>query len=247
MSGPAALRARGRASRDAFELEFDLEAHAGRPLAIIGPNGAGKSTVLLALAGVHPLSHGRITLGDRVLTDVDADIDVPPEHRRVGIVFQGYALFQHLTVRENVAFGPRAQGKGREAAGVLADEWLERVGLSEFHSRLPGTLSGGQAQRVALARALAAEPEVLLLDEPLSALYVEIRDEVRADLARYVREFEGVTVIVAHDHDDVAELADDVLVLERGVVVQRGTLEQLAGAPATDFVRRFSGGEGAAR
>jgi molybdate transport system ATP-binding protein len=196
---------------------------------------------------VHPLEAGRITVGDRVLTDVAAGIDLAPEHRRVGIVFQGYALFMHLTVRENIAFGPRAQGRGRDVAASLADEWMERVGLSEFAARLPGTLSGGQAQRVALARALAAEPEVLLLDEPLSALDIEIRDEVRADLARYVREFAGITVVVAHDRDDVAALADEVLVLERGAVAQRGTLPVLTTAPANEFVRRFSGGQAHSR
>ncbi len=247
MSEPLTVRAQMLARRDAFELELGLEVEAGHPLAIIGPNGAGKSTALLALAGVHPLHAGRITVGDRVLTDVEAGIEVPPEHRRVGIVFQGYALFQHLTVRENVAFGPRAQGRGRDVAGALADSWIERVGLSEFAGRLPGALSGGQAQRVALARALAAEPEVLLLDEPLSALDIEIRDEVRADLARYVRQFAGVTIVVAHDRDDVAALADHVVVLERGGVAQHGTLAELSAAPATEFVRRFSGGIGEPR
>jgi len=237
---PLALSAQGRAHRGAFELELALEVEAGHPLAIIGPNGAGKSTALLTLAGVHPLDAGRIATRDRVLTDVALGVDLPPERRRVGIVFQGYALFPHLTVRENIAFGPRAQGRGREVAARLADEWMQRVGLTALAARHPGALSGGQAQRVALARALAAEPEVLLLDEPLSALDVEGRDEVRSELARHVREFAGITVLVAHDRDDVAALADTVTVLEHGHVVQRGTLAALAAAPANEFVRRFA-------
>jgi len=224
-------------------LELALEVAAGHPLAIIGPNGAGKSTALLTLAGVHPLDSGRIAAGDRVLTDVAAGIDLAPERRRVGIVFQGYALFEHLTVRENIAFGPRAQGRGREVVARLAEQWMERVGLTALAARHPGALSGGQAQRVALARALAAEPEVLLLDEPLSALDVEGRDELRAELARHVREFTGVTVLVAHDRNDIAALADEVVVLEHGRVVQRGTLAELAAAPVTEFVRRFTDGE----
>lgn len=239
--GPAlTLSAYGRCHRGAFELELACEVEAGHPLAIIGPNGAGKSTALLALAGVQALDAGRIVAGHRVLTDVAAGIDLPPEQRRVGIVFQGYALFAHLTVRENIAFGPRAQGRGREVAARLADEWMERVGLSELAARHPGALSGGQAQRVALARALAAEPEVLLLDEPLSALDVESRDEVRAELATHVRAFAGVTVLVAHDRDDVAAVADQVLVLEQGRCVQSASLSQLTAAPATEFVRRFT-------
>jgi len=237
---PLALSAHGRAHRGAFELDLALEVEAGHPLAIIGPNGAGKSTALLALAGVLALDEGRIAVADRVLTDTASGIDLPPEKRRVGIMFQSYALFAHLTVRENIAFGPRAQGRGRQGAARLADEWMERVGLSALAARHPGALSGGQAQRVALARALAAEPDVLLLDEPLSALDVESRDEVRAELAQHVRAFAGVTVIVAHDRDDVAALADTVIVLEHGQVVQRGTLAALATAPATEFVRRFT-------
>ncbi len=242
MSQQLSLHAHGRVQRGAFTLDLALDVEAGRPLALIGSNGAGKSTALLALAGVRPLESGRIVVGDRVLTDVDEAVDLAPEHRRVGLVFQGYALFPHLTVRENIAFGPRVQGRGREASARAAEQWMHRVGLSALADRRPGALSGGQAQRVALARALAADPEVLLLDEPLSALDVEGRDEVRADLVEHLRAFTGITVLVAHDRADVAALSDQVVVLEKGGIVQRGTLAELTAAPATAFVHRFTRG-----
>jgi molybdate transport system ATP-binding protein len=236
----AGLVAEALVQRGAFELELDLRVGPAHPLALIGPNGAGKSTALLALAGVLPIARGTIALGDRMLAHAATGLDLPASARGIGFVFQHSALFSHLTVRENIAFGPRAQAKPRHEIARLVEHWIERVGLGALVDRYPAELSGGQAQRVALARALAAEPGVLLLDEPLSALDVESRDEVRADLAQHVRNFAGMTVVVAHDRDDVAALADDVLVLEHGRVVQRGTLAQLAAEPATDFVQRFT-------
>lgn len=216
-----------------------FRAAAGRPLAVVGPNGAGKSSLVSALAGVTPADQGRIRLGARTLLDTAAGVVVPAEGRRIGVVFQDLLLFPHLDVRDNVAFGARAAGSTRPEAREAAQAWLERFGIGELARRRPAELSGGQAQRVALARSLAAEPEALLLDEPLSALDVEVRDELRADLAGWLRGFAGPVVVVTHDADDLLALADDVLVLERGVVTQRGTPAQLEAAPATPYVRRL--------
>jgi molybdate transport system ATP-binding protein len=218
--------------RPDFPIEAELEVVAGRPLALVGPNGAGKTTVLHALAG-HLGVGGSIHLDDRDLTNL------PPELRRVGVVFQDFLLFPHLTVAENVAYGIRMRGARRAQARAAALPWLERFNLVELAARFPHELSGGQAQRVALARALAAEPAALLLDEPMAALDVELRVEVRAELAGRLRDFAGPTVIVTHSAADVAALAADVVVLERGAVTQRGTWEQLQAAPATPYVARL--------
>ena len=204
----------------------------GHPLAIIGPNGAGKSSVLAAIAGLLPLTAGTVRIGGR---PVDG---LAPERRRIGLVFQDYVLFPHLSVLDNVAFATRMRG-ARGAARAAAEPWLDRYGLTPLADRRPGELSGGQAQRVALARALAAEPDVLLLDEPMSALDVEVRAEMRAELATHVREFGGATVLVTHSPADAAALADSALVLESGRVTQRGTLSELRATPATPYVERM--------
>jgi molybdate transport system ATP-binding protein len=224
-------------SRDAFDVRARFDVPDGRVLGIVGPNGAGKSSVLAAIAGLVDAS-GTIRLGER---DLGA---VPAERRGIGLVFQDFLLFPHLSVRDNVAFAARVRDgdlvRGWTAARAKADPWLSRFELTELALRHPDALSGGQAQRVALARALAAEPAVLLLDEPMASLDVEIRDDVRADLARHLREFGGPAIVVTHDREDAAALADEVLVLERGRVVQRGTLAELAAAPATGWVERFA-------
>lgn len=228
-----ALHVDVRVARGDQQIAAAFDVVPGHPLAVIGPNGAGKSTVLAAIAGLVPLEAGRVRIGDRA---VDAE---PPEARRIGVVFQDYVLFPHLDVRDNVAFAARMQGGSRTAARAAAEPWLDRYGLAPLADRLPGELSGGQAQRVALARALAAEPEVLLLDEPMSALDVEVRAEMRAELATHVREFGGATVLVTHSPADAAALTDSVLVLEAGRVTQRGTLDDLRAAPATPYVQRM--------
>ncbi|MGB3911067.1 MAG: ATP-binding cassette domain-containing protein [Pseudolysinimonas sp.] len=220
--------------REAFDVRAAFEVPAGRVLGIVGPNGAGKSSVLAAIAGLVDAT-GAIRLGD---TDLHARL---ADRRGIGLVFQDFLLFPHLTVRDNVAFAARVSGGGRAAARAKADPWLTRFDLTELAQRHPNALSGGQAQRVALARALAAEPAVLLLDEPMASLDVEIRDAVRADLTRHLREFGGPAVVVTHDREDVAALCDEVLVLERGAVVQHGALAELAAAPATPWVARFTG------
>ncbi len=213
-------------------VSLDLTVAPGRTLALLGPNGAGKSTVLQALAGLVDYT-GTVTLGDRVLDGLE------PEHRRIGYVFQDYLLFPHLTVLENVAFGPRSQGVGTAAARATAAEWLDRLGVADLGARRPPQLSGGQQQRVALARALASSPELLLLDEPLSALDVEVRDDVRSELAQHVRDWGGLTIVVTHSLEDVAALASDVIVLEKGRATQRGTVRSIVSSPATPWVERL--------
>jgi molybdate transport system ATP-binding protein len=229
MSLDAALRV----TRGSFALELDVTADRGRTLALVGPNGAGKSTALGAIAGLFD-NAGTIRVGDRSLDGV------PVEQRRIGYVFQDYLLFPHLTVLENVAFGPRSRGSGRAAARETAGLWLDRLALSDFAARRPAELSGGQAQRVALARALAADPEVLLLDEPLAALDAELRPDVRAELAAHLADWGGITIVVTHGLEDVAALAHEVIVVERGVATQRGSLAELTAAPATAYVARLT-------
>jgi molybdate transport system ATP-binding protein len=232
MTSPSALDAALHTTRGPFILDVALAVPAGRTLALLGPNGAGKSTAIAALAGLAPTT-GHVRLADRDLTGL------PPERRRVGVVFQDYLLFPHLSVLENVAFGARASGTGRAAARGAAGEWLERFGVGGLAARHPRDLSGGQAQRVAVARALASEPELLLMDEPLAALDVEVREEVRDELAQHLREWGGTSIVVTHSMDDVAALASDVVVLEHGSAVQRGTVREVVRAPATPWIERL--------
>jgi molybdate transport system ATP-binding protein len=232
------LHAELAVTRGTFDLELILDVVPGRTLALVGPNGAGKSTAIGAIAGIVP-SHGLVTLAGRRIDNL------PVENRRVGYVFQDYLLFPHLTILDNVAFGPRVTRVPRSDARAAAGEWLERFGMSELASRRPAQLSGGQAQRVALARALAASPDLLLLDEPLAALDVEVRDDVRAELAGHLRDWGGLTIVVTHSRDDVVALADDVVVLENGAVTQRAPVSELFETPATEFIRRLVlGGRG---
>ncbi len=230
------LRARVVRSRAAFTLDVDVRIGDGEVVAVLGPNGAGKTTLLRALAGLDPLSAGRVVLGERVLEDVAQQTRLAGADRGVGFVFADGRLFPHLSVRENVAFGPRSGGASRSAARLRAEVWLRRLGLTELADRRPGQLSGGQAQRAALARALATEPELLLLDEPLAALDPAGRDDVRLDLRDRMRAFAGPVLIVTHQLLDALVLADRVLVLEAGRVVQDATPVALTRRPLTPFV-----------
>jgi molybdate transport system ATP-binding protein len=210
-------------------------------VALLGPNGAGKTTVLRALAGLLPLAEGRVALDGQVLEDTARHLRVAAERRPVGMVFQDYLLFPHLSVLENVAFGLRSRGVRRAAARRAAGAWLERMGLSSAADARPGTLSGGQRQRVALARALATDPRMLLLDEPLSALDVSIRAEVRRDLRRHLRDFSGVNLLVTHDPLEAIALADRLIVVERGRVVQAGTPAEVTEHPRSRYVADLVG------
>ncbi|MFD4430907.1 ABC transporter ATP-binding protein, partial [Nocardia sp. NPDC058497] len=192
------LNAEIRITRESFELDIAIEVAPGEVVALLGPNGAGKTTALRALAGLTPLNEGRIVLDDHVW-DAPPDRFVPAERREVGVVFQDYLLFAHMSAQENVAFGLRARGQHRTAAREQAARWLERVGLGTHLHAKPRALSGGQGQRVALARALATDPRLLLLDEPLAALDAGTRLQVRAELAHHLADYPGHTVLVTHD------------------------------------------------
>jgi len=231
-----ALAAHLIAERAGFRLDVDFSCAPGEVVALLGRNGAGKSTALAALAGLLPLSGGRLALGELVLDDPGSRRFVDASQRPIGVVFQDYLLFPHMSVLANVAFGLRARGRSRADAQRIAVQWLERVGLADRAGARPAALSGGMAQRVALARALASEPELLLLDEPLAALDAEIRDSVRSDLAARLREHAGCAVLVTHDPVDAEVLADRILVLDHGRLVQEGTVEQLRRAPASAYV-----------
>ncbi|MGW0613823.1 ABC transporter ATP-binding protein [Streptomyces sp. NPDC002788] len=221
--------------RGSFRLDVALTAAPGEVVALLGPNGAGKTTALRALAGLVPLSAGHLRLDG---TGLDG---TPPEARPVGVVFQDYLLFPHLTALDNVAFGPRCRGAGKAEARAQAAEWLDRMGLADHAGAKPRRLSGGQAQRVALARALATRPRLLLLDEPLAALDARTRLEVRAQLRRHLAEFEAVAVLVTHDPLDAMVLADRLVVVEHGQVVQEGTPAGIARHPRTDYIARLVG------
>ena len=236
-----ALVLSGTVERGGFRLEADLRAAPGEVLGILGPNGAGKTTLLRALSGLDPLTTGSIHLGDLVLDDAATDTFVPPERRPVGLVFQSYRLFPHLDVRDNVAYAPRVRGAGRRQARAVADIWLERLDLTALATRRPHQISGGQAQQVALARALAADPGFLLLDEPLSALDARTRLDVRTKLRSHLDEFAGPVLIVTHDPLEAMIMADRLVVIENGRVVQQGSPAQVARQPATQYVARLVG------
>ncbi len=235
------LDARLVVRRPGFTLDIELTARPGEVVAVLGPNGAGKSTALRALAGLIALDDGHIILDDRRLDDRATGAFVAPQDRRIGVVFQDYLLFPHLTALDNVAFGPRCRGVPRAAARQRAADWLSRVGLAEQAARRPRQLSGGQAQRVALARALVVAPDLLLLDEPLAALDARTRLETRADLRRHLARHPGASVLVTHDPLDAMMLADRLVIVEDGAVVQQGDAAAITSRPRTEYVARLVG------
>ncbi|MDP5181053.1 ABC transporter ATP-binding protein [Blastococcus sp. BMG 814] len=225
--------------RGELHLRLDVEVADGEVLALLGPNGAGKSTFVRVLAGLLRPDRGRVVVDGEVWDDEGTS---RPAHRRaLGMVFQDALLFPHLSVADNVAFGLRTRGVRRAEARATAAGWLTRVGLDGLGDRRPAELSGGQAQRAALARALVGDPALLLLDEPLSALDARTRLTVRAELRRHLAGFRGSTVLVTHDPVDAMALADRVVVLEEGRVVQAGTPAEVARRPRTDYVARLVG------
>ena len=202
-------------------------------VALVGPSGAGKSSVLRAIAGLLRPERGRVAYDGTAWLDTATGVDVAPEDRSVGFVFQEYALFPHLTVRANVGFGAARPG--------LVDEVLERLRIAGLAEQRPGRLSGGERQRVALARAIAREPNVLLLDEPLSALDAHTRDAVRGELRDLLASLGLPAILVTHDFEDAAALADRIGVLVDGRLLQVGTASELVSAPTDPFVARFTG------
>jgi molybdate transport system ATP-binding protein len=233
------LEAEVTVRRGSLTVTAGFEVAGGEVLAVLGPNGAGKSTLVRVLAGLLRPDAGRVAVDD-VSWD-DGDEHLPPHERSVGMVFQDALLFPHLSVADNVSFGLRTRGVPRGAARIAATRWLTRVGLEGLGDVRPRELSGGQAQRAALARALAVDPAVLLLDEPLSALDARTRLTVRAELRRHLADFPGSTVLVTHDPVDAMALADRVVVVEEGRIVQAGTPVDVARHPRTDYVARLVG------
>lgn len=225
----------------AFELDVDLKVEPGEVVAVLGPNGAGKTSLLRGLAGLLPLDAGRVALDGVVLEEPAAGVFVPSERRPIAMVFQDYLLFPHLTVLENVAFGLRSRGTSRPEATATAHRWLERVGLQTEAQRKPASLSGGQAQRVALARALATSPALLLLDEPMAALDASTRVELRRDLRRHLESFRGVRLLVTHDPVEAMAMADRLVILEQGRVLQSGSPAQVTQRPRSRYVADLVG------
>ncbi|HET6625136.1 MAG TPA: ABC transporter ATP-binding protein [Nocardioidaceae bacterium] len=226
--------------RPAHTLDVSLTAEPGDVIAVIGPNGAGKSTLVRALAGLVPISEGRITCRGRLWDDGNGT-PLRVQDRNVGMVFQQQLLFPHLSAAANVAFGPRSRGARRDPADTIARGWLDRLGVGDLAARKPHQLSGGQAQRVAIARALATDPALLLLDEPLAALDVGVAMSLRFELARHLADFGGVSVLVTHDAIDTLTIANRVVVLDDGRVAQVGTPQEVARRPRTSHVARLVG------
>lgn len=221
------------------DVVVEFEVATGETVALLGPNGAGKSTVLAVAAGLLAPDAGEVVLDGRTLLSTGRSIDLPPHRREVALLAQEPLLFPHLSVRENVAFGPRSRGRSRQEARVAADTWLGRVGVGELASRKPAEVSGGQAQRTAVARALAAEPQLLLLDEPMAALDVGVAPALRQMLRQVLAD--RTTLLVTHDVLDALLLADRVLVLDQGRIVEEGPSREVLARPRSAFAAQLAG------
>lgn len=221
-----------------FELDVTLRISEG-PLAVLGASGAGKSMLLRCIAGLEKPDRGRIVLNDRILFDSEKRIVVPARERRVGMLFQNYALFPHRTVRENLAFG--IDGEASAARDQKVAALVDRLHLGGLESRYPRKLSGGEQQRVALARALAPEPEALLLDEPLAALDTHLRSQVELELQNTFAEYRRPTLLVTHNMEEAYRLGEQLLVLARGKVAAFGAKEEIFRRPPTAEVARLTG------
>jgi molybdate transport system ATP-binding protein len=233
------LTVQARTRLGELELDVDLTVEHGECLALAGPSGAGKTSILRVAAGLLRPEAGRVEANGDTWLDTERDLDVPAEQRRCGYVFQHYALFPHLSAWQNVAYPLRGVSRGERRERAL--ELLERFGLGRLADARPQTLSGGERQRVAVARALARNPEVLLLDEPLSALDARTRASAARELAAVLRQTEAPALLVTHDFSEAAQLGDRVGIVDRGRVVQEGTASELAAAPRSAFVADFTG------
>ena len=233
---PAVLEAEVVVRLGSLHLEMSLAVAAGETVVVLGPNGAGKTTFIRALAGLEAVVSGRVSIDGEIVEDVSSGLTVPPEQRPIGVVFQDALLFPHLSALDNVAFGLRCRGVGRAEARRRAGGWLADLGLAGQAQARPADLSGGQAQRVALARAMAVEPRLYLLDEPLSALDASTRLATRQYLRRCLDGHPGATVVVTHDPADASVLADRLVILEEGRVVQSGSPAELRADPVSNYV-----------
>jgi len=215
--------------------DVSVEIPTGSLTALLGPSGGGKSTLLRIIAGLEQPDSGTVEIAGEDFTEL------PPQRRNVGFVFQHYAVFKHLSVRRNVAFGLEIRKRPKDEVRRRVDELLQLVHLDQFGDRLPSQLSGGQRQRMALARALAVEPKVMLLDEPFGALDAQVRKELRDWLRRLHDEVHVTTVFVTHDQEEAMDVADEIVVINNGVVEQVGPPDELYDRPANDFVMSFLG------
>jgi len=238
LSGPRGLDVSIAKRLPGFSLEATWSA-GDEVVALFGASGAGKTLTLQCLAGLVTPDRGRIAVGGQVFYDSAAAVDLPPQSRRLGYVFQGYALFPHLSVADNIGYGLRDWPRDPRRRRVA--EVIERLGLGPLAPRRPRELSGGQQQRVALGRALAVDPQLLLLDEPLSALDVPLRRQIREELMSVVREWGKATVLVTHDLAEAFHLADRIVVYEAGRVVQQAPKGEILSAPASEAVARLMG------
>ena len=215
---------------------LDLDIREGEFLTLLGPSGCGKTTTLRLIAGLITPTRGRLYLGD------DEVSLLPPEKRNVGMVFQDYALFPHMTIRDNIAFGPVERGGLDKAAiGRRVSELLELVSLPGVEARYPSQLSGGQQQRIAVARAVAFAPKVLLLDEPLGALDLKLRESMQVELRRIQQELSITTVAVTHDQTEAMNMSDRIAIMNHGVLEQIGTADEIYDRPKTRYVADFVG------
>lgn len=215
--------------------QVNLQIREGELVTLLGPSGCGKSTLLRCIAGLTEIDEGSIILDNKNIGKL------PPRNREVGMVFQSYALFPNLTVKENIEYGMKMRGASKEARRKRSDELLAVVDLEEKRDSYPQQLSGGQQQRVALARSLAIQPKVLLLDEPLSALDAKIRKSLRTEIRDIQQRFNMTTIFVTHDQEEALMMSDRVCVMNQGRIVQEGTPETLYTRPKTEFVARFMG------
>ncbi len=239
MSG--GLEALFSVDRGDFTLEIGLEVGPGETVALLGPNGAGKSTVAATLAGLIRISTGQIILGDRVLDNPDTDAFIPPESREVGVVFQDFLLFEHMTVAQNLEFGLLDRGLDKATRAGIVEDWLNRFQLEDLASRRARELSGGQSQRVALARTLVTKPALLILDEPTASLDASARLEIRHRLADDLEGFAGPRLLITHDPAEAFLFADSVCIIEEGVVTQSGMADDLRLRPRTRYVADLVG------
>jgi molybdate transport system ATP-binding protein len=222
-----------------LRLDARVDVDAGRCLALVGPSGAGKSSLLRMIAGLVRPAQGRVECGERLWLDTDAGVELPPERRRCGYVFQDYALFGHMSAWRNVSYAQRGVPRARRRAAAV--ELLERFDVGRLAEARPATLSGGERQRVALARTLGAAPDALLLDEPLSALDVSTRAKATRGLLELLADAAVPALLVTHDFDEAAAIGDQVAVIEDGRIVQRGTAEELSAKPRSAFVADLTG------